>query len=256
MTTTNAPPSGVQLPEGYRPYDPLILVLLRLLQIDPLGASPFAAALYGGATMNWCIGGDRLWRLGCCAEYQGFFKYRVFTLQNGALIEIPIDDVGEGRGWLGYDLDGYMCYNSWQGSNFRPASGPGKVPNVPPIPVAGAAGGFTAAPGGFVRIFAEQNGYSGDRLVNLAEKGVPRASAYVIEIAVDAEAGGYQLAVGPQIADANMQAAAMIECVTATGGQRAKESGTIIMPANSDGTLLIRAERPIFRGFVDVLGWS
>lgn len=139
-----------QLPDGHTLYDPTERVTgferLKRFISHFTRATPYASdSLYGGATMNWCIGGDRLWRLGCCATVGGYFKYRVYTLQaDGRLVEIQITDVGDGRGWLGYDLEGYMCYSSWQGSWFKPAGGPMRVPTVPPIPL--GSGGTSPTP--------------------------------------------------------------------------------------------------------------
>jgi hypothetical protein len=230
---------------------------LASVKLAPLSASEKAYTMYGGSTMNWALDGARRWFLGCNAvnSTTDLFAFYVFLLQNGAMVNIPIPFIGEGRGWLDVEPDGIMYCGAWNKGYFVPPTGPTLVPGAAPWPAGagGSGGGYVIAPKGSVRVFMDTDGFNGQQLVNLAAAGIPPASALNVRLALDAEAGRL-LRCGPPVADPTMQAAAMLT-VTALGlDQRAYESG--VVSTTPSRTLLVATERgSIAAGFVDVMGW-
>jgi hypothetical protein len=215
--------------------------------------APSAAATqpYGGATMNWALDGASVWFLGCCAKLDnGPLMFCVFALRNGALVNVPISGAGSGRGWLDVASDGWMYWSSWEGSSIRPAGPPARVPGAVQVQHGGV---YVIAPNGSVRVFVDQNGFEGRQVVSLVAYGIPMCQALNVRLALDADAGRI-FRCGPEVADQNLQAAAMLT-VSGLGIEvRAYESGVIsTTPAR---TLLIATENgAIMRGFVDVTGW-
>jgi hypothetical protein len=201
--------------------------------------------------MNWALDGAWIWFLGCCAKHDGGPLYfSIFKLQNNALANVPISGAGTGRGWLDVAHDGWMYWSSWEGSSIRPAGPPARVPGAVQVQHGGA---YVGAPNGSIRVFVDQDGFDNTVTVNLASFGIPPASALNVRLALDAIAGTI-FRCGPQVADPNLQTAAMLP-ITGLGVEvRAYESGIISAPGNR--TLLIKTENgPIAKGFVDVLGW-
>jgi len=211
--------------------------------------SPQAVEAYGGATMNWALDGASIWHLGCCAKKDGGPLYfSIFVLKNGALVHVPISGAGTGRGWLDVAHDGWMYWSSWEGSSIRPAGPPARVPGAVQV----RTGGYVSALNGSIRVFVDQDGFSGQVTVSLAPHGVPTCSALNIKLSLDANPGVI-FRCGPPVSDPNLQAAAMLSVSGLGVAVRSYESGVIA--ASPAQTLLVKAEGPIARGFVDVLGW-
>lgn len=216
--------------------------------VPEIGAQSVEA--YGGATMNWALDGMSVWFLGCCAKLDGGpLQYAIFKLQSGAMVNVPLTGAGSGRGWLDVASDGWMYWSSWEGSSIRPAGPPARVPGA----VQAKAGGYASAPNGSIRVFVDQDGFDDRRIVDLAAYGIPACAALNVRLALDADAGVI-FRCGPQVADPNLQAAAMLT-VTGLGVEtRAYESA----PISTIGarSLLVATENgAVAKAFVDVTGW-
>lgn len=115
------------------------------------------------------------------------------------------------------------------------------------------AGGYAMAPGGSVRVFVDQDGFDDRRIIDLAAAGIPACSALNVRMALDAYAGVI-FRCGPEVADPNLQAAAMLTCTGLGVENRAYESG-VIGTAGSRKLLVATENGAIAKAFVDVLGW-
>jgi len=225
---------------------------LSSVHLVTLTAAEKSYELYGGSTMNWALDGSRRWFLGCNAinSANDLFAFYVFLFQNGALTNVALPEIGEGRGWMDVQPDGQMYWGAWDGSSYVPHTGPGRVPGASLWP---ASGGYTLAPNGSVRVFVDQDGFDGQQTISLASYGIPVCSALNVRLSLDADAGRI-FRCGPQVADPNLQAAAMLTVTGLGVANRAYESGVI--GASAARTLLVATEKgPIAKGWVDVIGW-
>lgn len=236
-------PMVIHPTRGYIPRD-----LLDPKEKDTLpDAKPYGGATIGGGV---CANGAELMSMDARTYADNDFRFHVYEFLNGVTRDIPLQRRCTGRGNL-YDnhFANVVMWAAWEGDTFWRNVVPES--SLPAVGGAAPVVGFKTFEQGYIRVLAEQHGFVGDRLINLAALGVPPASGYVVEIAVDGPAADLVLMVGRSTADPNFKSAATIEAVTVAPLKRVKECGTVA--ANADGTLLVSAPTRVDHAFVDIL---
>lgn len=196
--------------------------------------------LYNGAS-PFCLvdGSGAVWRSFYAKSHAtGQATFRIF--RDG--VEVSYGPLCDARGSICADGT-YIAYN---GSTYVEGVIPGFV----------RPAGMVAASGGYIRVFADIDGFDGQRDIALASYGVPAAALYQIKVAVDAASAGRTLRAGPIASDPNQQTGGMVTARTVAAGEGQRVYAEAWRAASGGMIRVLTDAGKIDHGFVDITAWQ